>query len=293
VTIQADPSYSGNMTRIILAILLFVQLPALVLASVKSFEKKAPTNLVPVVFVPGIFMNGATMDKWKNLRSYFQERGYELMSAHTLPSSSYEKRAEVLNKEIMRLVPTGQFHILAHSAGGIDSRLGIHKYNWGKRLLSLTTISSPHHGSAVSDYAALLIHKYTGDNPVTDFFFRVYAKEIEIAKDMTTDHMKAFNEIVKDDPRVGYFSVGGYSLPPVAKKVVIPLLWWGFDINKNQGFPVNDGLVTPDSAKWGKYLGSWESDHASIFLDVKYAGKKVYPAVYKVILDNLDQHYPH
>ena len=250
-----------------------------------------PKSLVPVVFAHGIFMNGDTIEKWKELKDYFARRGYKLMGATTYLSGTYENRAAKLNAEIERLVPEGPFHIIGHSGGGLDARLGIQRYGWGDRLLSLTTISSPHRGSAVADYAVYLVDKYTHDNPVTDFFFWVFRREIEIVRVMNTKNMVEFNATVTDDPRVKYFSLGGYAKPPLPTNVLIPLLWWGHKINTDHGFPENDGLVAPSSARWGTYLGTFESDHASIFLKVKYQGKMIYQKTYDTILDNLDVNF--
>jgi triacylglycerol lipase len=273
----------ANLTGLILCFTLMVASPS---------AQAQKTELIPVVFAHGIFMNGKTIGHWKSLQTYFAQRGYKLLSANTLPSSAYEKRAAALNAEIKRLVPEGPFHIVAHSGGGIDARLGIFTYGWGNRALSLTTISTPHHGSFVGDRAISLVDKYTHDNFLTDFFFfKVFPNEIDVTRGMTTKNMEVFNRNVTDDPRVKYYSLGASIKPPVAPKVIIPLLWWGHQINVDYGDIENDGLVSPRSSRWGTYLGTVEADHASVFLNVKYGGTLVYPEVYKIILDNLDRQF--
>ena len=49
---------------------------------------------------------------------------------------------EIIDKKI---------HIIAHSMGGLDSRYMISKLGMADRVLSLTTISTPHHGSPIAD----------------------------------------------------------------------------------------------------------------------------------------------
>jgi triacylglycerol lipase len=48
-------------------------------------------------------------------------------------------------------------HIIAHSMGGLDSRYLISKLGYGDRVASLTTISTPHRGSAIADVLLKII----------------------------------------------------------------------------------------------------------------------------------------
>src|SRR5262252_6205372 len=55
-------------------------------------------------------------------------------------------------------------HLIAHSMGGLDSRFLIAKLGLANRVLSLTTIGTPHHGSPIADLVV------RGTNPVLNKF---------------------------------------------------------------------------------------------------------------------------
>ncbi len=65
-------------------------------------------------------------------------------------------RAKALAAQIVRKFPAGPLHIIAHSMGGLDSRFLISQDVQGLassgRIASLSTISTPHLGSAVADF---------------------------------------------------------------------------------------------------------------------------------------------
>ena len=46
----------------------------------------------------------------------------------------------------------GPVHILAHSLGGLDSRYMISKLDMAERVLSLTTLGTPHRGTTFADW---------------------------------------------------------------------------------------------------------------------------------------------
>ncbi|KAI6004564.1 hypothetical protein EDC04DRAFT_2908096 [Pisolithus marmoratus] len=63
-------------------------------------------------------------------------------------TSSPVDRAKVLEKEISKVYPGRAVHLIAHSMGGIDCRYLItHLTQRSFSVLSLTTISTPHHGT--------------------------------------------------------------------------------------------------------------------------------------------------
>ncbi len=95
---------------------------------------------------------------------YFRGMKGHLAGRHTalfpvVPSTATsEERARVLADAIHEKFPQGPVHIIAHSMGGLDSRTLIAANHHGLadpgRIASLTTLSTPHHGSPVADLLA-------------------------------------------------------------------------------------------------------------------------------------------
>src|SRR5215467_13558972 len=64
-----------------------------------------------------------------------------------------QDRAQALAREISQRFPTGEIHIVAHSMGGLDTRYLLSRNLQGlaERVVSLSTISTPHRGSPIAD----------------------------------------------------------------------------------------------------------------------------------------------
>jgi len=137
---------------------------------------------------------------------------------------------------------------------------------------SLTTISSPHHGTPFVD---LLYSNVEQEIKIIDLAKKMHI-DLEAFKDLSEDAIMEFNENTPDVPGVSYYSIAGY------KKYVHKreILWAIYNyILRNHG--PNDGLVTVESAKWGTFLGTIEADHLeqvgwgnliSVPEDLKFSG---------------------
>lgn len=166
-------------------------------------------------------------------------------------------------------------NLVSHSMGGLDSRFLIHKLatdNTIKRnykVVSLTTISTPHHGSEVADF----ICKVVGNNPV----LRKICPPLVF--EMSTSSMVKFNELVTDDPDVAYYSYGARFRPQWYK--VFNLTYWIMEYQTKRNLMrrnpenlsddikkyllENDGLVSVKSSHWGTYLGTLDNvDHLDL-----------------------------
>lgn len=159
-------------------------------------------------------------------------------------------------------------NLISHSMGGLDCRYLIWKNEADNRVrnyqvASLTTISTPHHGSECADFLV----KMTGENKLSKKILPPSVYEL------TTQNMKAFNEKVIDSPKVTYFSYGARFTP---KWFNLFNITWHImnkmkkvrgkhDSNHDQHFLDNDGLVSVGSARWGEYLGTLDAvDHLDL-----------------------------
>ena len=183
-------------------------------------------------------------------------------------------------------------HIIAHSMGGLDSRYLISKLGYGDRVASLTTISTPHRGSAIAD-ALLKIIPDDLDKAVNamasvwgrTFTERDLADDSDLKAALSSISEKttasSFNPEVQDDPRVTYVSWAGVS---AVLGIPNPKDWDacegkiqtrlgirdGMDatlvpaaafVAHGTELRPNDGMVTVESAKWGKFMGCIPADH--------------------------------
>ncbi|SCU99295.1 LAME_0G02608g1_1 [Lachancea meyersii CBS 8951] len=149
-------------------------------------------------------------------------------------------------------------NLIAHSMGGLDCRYMIHNLkNKNFDVLSLTTVSTPHHGSEMADFVVSLSRDMQ-KGIATDSKLKILPPAIY---QLTTESMNAFNKTTPDDPNVKYMSYGASMQP---KWYNLFFTSWNIVHDLSGGEP-NDGLVSVKSSKWGEYLGTIQNaDHLDI-----------------------------
>jgi triacylglycerol lipase len=197
------------------------------------------------------------------------------------PLDSCAKRAPELAKAIALGFPTGEIHIIAHSMGGLDSRVviagNLEGLSTPGRIKSLTTIATPHLGSPVAD---LLL-----DGNVPDYWraaaavianlLRLSGVETGALRDLTADGAAKI-----PDPRQTHSYIRYRSYCTVGRPAVSGLLGLGSFVGlppketaaalvptheyiKSVKDEENDGLVTLKSAQYGDVQQPfWQCDHA-------------------------------
>jgi triacylglycerol lipase len=205
-----------------------------------------------------------------------------------LRSAQLEARIEA----ILAATGAAKVNLVAHSQGGLDARLVAHRRP--ELIASVTTFSTPHRGTPVSDLVA------RGDTDtaaaaVVDALVNLAARPLwseadartsitRALKQFTTESMAAFNAATPDAPGVAYFSYAGRSALRYAREecetsnasrpdfvrdfdgVLDPLTSMlsvtGAVISPNPFSPTpHDGLVPVTSAKWGTFSGCVPADH--------------------------------
>jgi triacylglycerol lipase len=183
-------------------------------------------------------------------------------------------------------------HIIAHSMGGLDARYLVSKLGYGDRVASLTTISTPHRGSRIADVLLKIIpdDHAKAVNALASLWGRTFtdrelADDSDVRAALTSisekDTAESFNRDVKDDARVTYLSYAGVSnvsgvpnpkdydacegriatrlgIRDFMDLTLVPAA--GFVAHGAELRP-NDGMVTVESAKWGKFMGCVPADH--------------------------------
>jgi triacylglycerol lipase len=134
--------------------------------------------------------------------------------------------------------------------GGLDARQLLVDPAWQKRVLSLTTVGTPHLGTSLADFAELRAGRV----------FRLMAAlgvDPQGCRDITRRAARRFHRRLMVPESVPCFSVAG---DPASETVCWPLQRTHAALLELEG--PNDGLVTVDSAlAFGTPLPTWPIDH--------------------------------
>ncbi|KAH7394313.1 Alpha/Beta hydrolase protein [Pyrenochaeta sp. MPI-SDFR-AT-0127] len=190
-------------------------------------------------FIPGI-------QYWRGITDALAAKGIEVIVAAVPPSGSIEARSTKLAESIALKAKGKQINIIA----GLDSRYMISQLRpTDFKILSLTTIATPHRGSAFADY----VFEYIGPRRIKRIYkvMEYFGFETGAFSQLTQEYMKNnFNPKTPDVEDVKYYSYGA-SLEPSTWSVFAPS---HAIIKSTEG--LNDGLVSVHSSQWGDYKGT-------------------------------------
>ncbi|KAK6456311.1 Alpha/Beta hydrolase protein [Scheffersomyces xylosifermentans] len=249
--------------------------------------KEALQNLGSTVFIAKVPPFGRIKERAETLDLFINKECEQLRKKskttiyhsdqHEVQSEEKKERSKKSFEELNKPI---KVNLISHSMGGLDSRYLISKLQSdgtprNYKVVSLTTVSTPHHGSECADFVSNLV----GNNSV------LKAICPDSIFELTTESMAKFNESVPDDPSVEYFSYGARFDPKWYS--LFNLTWHLLKYQRAQqasgkSIPFdNDGMVAVESAKWGNYLGTLdEVDH----LDLINWTNRARTAIDKVLL---------
>ncbi|MCJ1379153.1 hypothetical protein MMC17_002253 [Xylographa soralifera] len=189
-------------------------------------------------YLPGIHY-------WRGITEALRANGIEVITAHVPAAGSLEIRAAQLSENILEKAGGKSVNIIA----GLDSRYMLSQMKPPNvKVLSLTTIATPHRGSSFADY----MFDRIGPSRLPVIYRALKAVGIETGafSQLTRHYMQEdFNPRTPDRDDVRYFSYGA---------TVEPALWSAFRqshriIMREEG--PNDGLVSVSSSRWGGESG--------------------------------------
>lgn len=219
-----------------------------------------PMLRAPIVLVHGLFgfdqlRVGTWMrvDYFRGIPAALERAGNRTLVARLSPTGGVAMRAEQLRTFLDRHSPGEPVHILAHSMGGLDARYMITRLGMACRVLSLTTLGTPHRGSPFADWALGNLGAVV--RPVFDLVGVAH----QAFSDLCTTSCRQFNHDTPDAPEVRYFSVAGryrfcwinpswHLSAPIVEALEGPC----------------DGIVSLQSAAWGEACTVWEGDHLNL-----------------------------
>lgn len=249
-------------------------------------------NEYPIILLHGIFGWDQVLgfDYFFRVKDHLTRHGYEVYRGEAPAVGGLQARAaavknkidEVLSKSsAKRGTAVTKVNLIAHSMGGLDSRLVLSTntacttsssepsdalcgYDYGDKVAALFTISTPHHGSPVADIIHGDFPEYLVDAlaPIINKVIPLYNKTSPTENDakealyhLTSDYTATFNTDHPEPATAGilYRAYAGETndLLPFksnSDEVDVPLSVTYY-IMKNMGH-ANDGMVPVESAKW-------------------------------------------
>ncbi|MFO0930615.1 MAG: hypothetical protein U0736_26880 [Gemmataceae bacterium] len=219
-----------------------------------------PQLRAPIILVHGLFGFDRfrvgkllSFDYFRGIPAALERAGNRVHVARLSPIGGVARRAEQLRAFLDQHAADTPVHLIAHSMGGLDSRYLITRLGMADRVLTLTTLGSPHRGCAFADFALNHFVPYLAP------LFTACGLTPDAFADLSTDRCAAFNRDTPDAPGVRYFSVAGrydgcwlnpswHLTAPIVERAEGP----------------NDGIVSIASATWGESCEVWECDHLNL-----------------------------
>jgi triacylglycerol lipase len=211
----------------------------------------------PIVLAHGLFGFRRIGVGPLTLTAYFrfipeamQAGGNRVLLTRVPSIAGVDRRARELGEQIYRTFGDEPVHLICHSMGGLDGRRLLADASWQKRVLSLTTIGTPHLGSTLADFAKLRVGRV---------YRLLQALKIDPqgCLDVTRKAARRFHGRYPAPPDVACFSIAG---DPTVDDVCWPLQRLHTALSELEG--PNDGLVSVESANaFGSPLPNWPVDH--------------------------------
>jgi triacylglycerol lipase len=164
-------------------------------------------------------------------------------------AGTVEARAKALARAL-ELLGDRPVVLVGASMGGLDIRYLTSRLKEGARVRAVVSVGTPHRGSPVADWAL------AGESSLPRFLVRRWRPALE---DLTPEACDRRNARLIDREDVIYLSCAG-ARPP--SHLPWPLAGYARRMQPEHGD--NDGLVSVDSARWGRFLGVHPADHVEL-----------------------------
>ena len=220
-------------------------------------EQQICRTKYPVLLVHGIgFRDFRYFNYWGRIPRELVRNGAAVYYGHQEAWGTIEDNGEILAakiREICRATGCGKVNIIAHSKGGLDARYVISGLHMAPYVASLTTICTPHRGSALVDFLKRMPDRlYRAVCDRIDQYFKLMGdrapETYRASWQLSPAFAKEFNENYPDADGVYYKSYGSIMKQALSSRILCIPYW----ILKKLDGP-NDGLVTAESARWTNF----------------------------------------
>ena len=213
----------------------------------------------PLLLVHGMgFRDSRRLNYWGRIPARLEAMGCRVYYGGQDSNGTIEANGAFLAERIREITEeagVSRLHVIAHSKGGLDMRYAISTLGMAESVASLTTISTPHHGSRTVDRLLKLpdfLVRFAAGG--WDAWLRICGDinpcAYEVFHTFTTGAAREFNRANPDQPGVYYQS---YAF--VMRHVWSDMFLFvpGMVVKLLEG--PNDGLLPPSSAVWTNFRG--------------------------------------
>lgn len=208
------------------------------------------------------------LNYWYGIEEALKKAGCKVFTAKVPAFGTIQERAELLDALLTQKCKNYpgkvegermKINLVGHSMGGLDSRYLISQIQNEEspyEVVSLTTVSTPHHGSECADFVMRMIENDKNLSAVCP----------KAIPQLTTKYLKEFNREVRNKAGVTYFSYGALMDPKGFRLFRATYEIIKSEIEKNGLSEIeNDGMVSVELARWGNYMGTLEDvDHMDL-----------------------------
>ena len=213
----------------------------------------------PIVLIHGSgYRDNNKIGYWGRIPAALREEGAQVYCSRQDAWGALETNVELLKDNILHALSDAgadKVNLIAHSRGGIEARQVIHHPMLTGKIASLTTISTPHHGSRTMDALTKppqWMHKFL--SLFVNGWFRLWGDKhpdfFHSSRQFTSAWCEEFNRTCPNDPNIYYQS---YASSMSCCRSDWMMAFSYFVIRRVEG--ENDGLVAADSAAWGEFQG--------------------------------------
>jgi len=197
---------------------------------------------------------------------------------HFLPirnasDSSLAQRIDYLDRELRK---HQEPHVVGISIAGLDCRLSMDLLS--TPVTSLTTVSSPHKGSSLADFASTPSCSSDTIQPI----LRYLGVPLEAFLEISLRNLKSINANISSNQEK-VFSISSWKDVGEAHEMFKETI--GFIDERNPHYKAyNDGVFTEWETQWGTHLLSFDMDHTEI------VGSDLHnncAFIYRLVLDNI------
>lgn len=213
----------------------------------------------PIVLVHGTGLRDYKhFNYWGRIPKALERNGAEIFYCYQDAWGSIEKNAQTdKNSILLALKKSGaeKVNLIAHSKGGLEARYMIHELGMEAYIASLTTISTPHHGSKTMDlFYSALTFLYKIAAVFVNLYFKILGDKepdfYNVCRQLSTFSCEEFNRRMENSINIFYQSYASKMKNPFSD-IFLFLPHMVLNLVEKD----NDGIVAVNSAKWGEFKG--------------------------------------
>ena len=208
----------------------------------------------------GVTEHGGLYVPWGRIPDVLRAQGAQVFFGGQDAWGSIEDGAARLANAVQRIrreTGSARVNIIAHSKGGLEARHLISGMGYGRYVASLTMLATPNRGSCVAQWLLRAQPGITVWAQGNDAWWWRHGDTapmtLRAGRQLTPAYLEGFNRTHPDANCVYYQSWGAL----LGKSVDT-----GMRLTHGLFYPTHgssDGLVTPASARWGRYRGTLQN----------------------------------